>query len=92
MGKVLWFHTPTNGPAAELVKAHARAYEKSLRSAHAVKAQSGSYYYKGFAISNDGGRLAPWSYNRAEADDFEKEWAETKKLAMEYIDDILARA
>lgn len=84
-----WFYEPrlNNG---ERAKAHRTAYEKSLKTSnHAVKAQSGTYYYRGYEISNDGGRECPWSYNRPDAHDYDKEFAETKKLAMAYIDDIL---
>lgn len=84
-----WFYNPlTNG--GDLAKTYRIAYEKSLKdSRHAVKAQSGTYFYRGYEISNDGGREFPWSYNRPEDSDFCKEFAETKKLAMAYIDDIL---
>lgn len=84
-----WFYNPftCNG---DLAKAHRTAYEKSLKdSRHAVKAQSGTYYYRGYEVTNDGGRERPWSYNKPGASDFDKEWAETKKQAMEYIDCIL---
>ena len=73
-----------------LAKAHRTAYEKSLKdSRHAVKATTGSYYYRGYYIGKDGGGECPWCYNKPDASDFDKEWAETKKHAMEYIDYIL---
>ena len=83
-----WFYNPRLSEG-ELAKAHRTAYEKSLKNSRtAVKAQSGTYYYRGYAISNEGSRECPWSYNKPEASDFDKEWAETKKQAMAYIDDI----
>lgn len=84
-----WFYDSRLGKDA-FAKAHRTAYEKSLKdSRHAVKAQSGTYYYRGYVISNEGSRECPWSYNKPDAWDSDKEWAETKKQAMEYIDAIL---
>lgn len=84
-----WFYSERLG-RDDLARRHREAYEKSLTSKHAVKAQCGTYYYRGYEISNEGSREFPWSYNRADAAyDFDKEWAETKKLAMSYVDDIL---
>lgn len=83
-----WFENPDNHNR-ELCEMHRKAYEKSLKSEHAVKVHAGMYYYKGFEISNDGGRECPWNYNRPEASDFDSGYAETKRIAMESIDDLL---
>lgn len=88
MSNTPWFYNPRFDCDA-LAKAHAAAYEKSLKSTHAVKAQAGTYYYKGWEIAKDGGRECPWSYSKpGHGQDF-GDWAETKKLAMAYIDDII---
>lgn len=84
-----WFYSDRLGKD-DLAKRHREAYEKSLTSKHAVKAQAGTYYYKGYEISDMGSRECPWCYNRPEDDDFDKEWAPTKRAAMEYIDAILS--
>ena len=73
----------------ETATAHREAYEKSLKSRRAVKVHSGCYYYRGYEVAKDGGTECPWNYNRPEADDFDRESAETKKIAMECIDEIL---
>lgn len=83
-----WFYIPRLG-GDELAKQHRAAYEKSLKSRHAVKVHSGTYYYRGFELSKDGGSEFPWNYSRPDADDFDREAAETKALAMAYIDDLL---
>ena len=86
----IWFYDkPFDSRSKFLYEAHRKAYEKSLKCDHAVKVHSGTYYYKGYEISNDGGRECPWNYNKVGASDFDREAAETKKLAMEYIDNIL---
>lgn len=83
-----WFYDPRLNKDS-LAKNHRTAYEKSLKSRHAVKVHSGTYYYRGFELSKDGGRECPWNYNRPGASDFDREAAETKALAMAYIDDLL---
>ena len=89
MTNTAWFYNPSLNKG-DLANAHRTAYEKSLiDSHHAVKAQSGTYYYRGYEITSEGGRMCPWSYNKPGDSDFNKEWAETKKQAMEYIDDFL---
>lgn len=86
MNNTPWFYTPGLNKDS-LAKQHRAAYEKSLKSRHAVKVHSGTYYYRGFEISKDGGRECPWNYTRV--GDFDQEAAETKALAMAYIDDLL---
>jgi hypothetical protein len=81
----VWFYKRNDAVA----HAHRAAYEKSLNCNHAVKVHSGQYYYKGFEVSKDGGRECPWNYCKVGADDFFREAAETKKLALEYIDCII---
>lgn len=88
MNENIWFYNPRLN-SGELARQHRAAYEKSLKSRHAVKVHSGTYYYRGFEVSKDGGRDCPWCYNRPDASDFDKGWAETKALALAYVDDIL---
>lgn len=81
----IWFYM-SNG---EICRIHRAAYEKSLKCDHAVKVHEGSYYYKGYQISKDGGRDYPWNYGRP--DEISHEAAVTKKEAMETIDYMLKR-
>ncbi len=81
----IWFYTFNDA----LAKEHRAAYEKSLKCNHSVRTYGGTYYYKGYEISKDGGRECPWNYNKVGASDFDREAAETKKQAIEYIDCIL---
>ena len=67
---------------------HREAYEKSLKSNHAVKVHSSEYYYRGFEISKDGGAECPWNYGRPEEHDHES--AASKREAMEFIDSFLS--
>lgn len=83
-----WFYIFNDDTALK----HRAAYEKSLTSKSAVKVHAGTYYYRGYEISDGGCRDYPWSYNRPEDSDFDREWAPTKREAMEYIDDILKEA
>lgn len=72
---------------SETARKHKAAYEKSLKSDHAVKVHEGEYYYRGFNISKDGGRDYPWNYGRPS--EISHESAVTKREAMETIDYIL---
>lgn len=72
---------------SETARAHKAAYEKSLKSGHAVKVTEGEYYYRGYNISKDGGRECPWNYGKP--DEISHESTATKKEAMETIDCIL---
>lgn len=84
---VPWFYDPRLDD--DLARAHRTAYVKSLKdSHHAVKAQAGTYYYRGYAISNEGSRECPWSYGKPDDYYDDKEWAETKKQAMENVDEL----
>lgn len=82
-----WFYSSItcNGSIATM---HRTAYEKSMKSSHAVKVHSGTYYYRGWEISNDGGKECPWNYENP-TEHGSREAAETKRQAMEYIDDLL---
>lgn len=88
MKKTPWFNSPYV-KQNELTEACRNAYNKSLTSKHAVKVFSGSYFYRGYELTKDGGSECPWNYNRPEDNDFNREYAETKKQAMENIDSIL---
>lgn len=79
----MWF----DEAKSEIEKKHKAAYEKSLKSAHAVKVHEGEYYYKGFNISNDGSKYYPWNYKRP--DEIQSESAVTKREAMLSIDYVL---
>ena len=46
----------------EVARMHKAAYEKSLKSNRPIKVHAGSYYYKGYAITNDGGAFYPWNW------------------------------
>lgn len=75
--------------SSESARAHKAAYEKSLKSNHAVKVIEGSYYYRGYEITKDGGSECPWNYGKPS--EISHEAAATKREAMENIDFILNR-
>ena len=76
----IWF----NRNDSELSVMHRKAYEKSLKCGHAIKVHRGSYYYKGYELTDCGSREHPWNYRKPSETGVES--AKTKSLAMAYID------
>lgn len=76
----IWFNRGDD----EISVMHRKAYEKSLKCNHAVKVHRGSYYYKGYELSDCGSREYPWNYRKPSETGVKS--AKTKSLAMAYID------
>ena len=78
-------------------QAHRAAYEKSLKSRHAVKIRGGHewftgfYYYRGFSVDHAGTKALPWMCYPIGGTKEDLWFARTKKQAMADIDDILSK-
>ena len=76
MKGTIWFYKFND----EIALKHREAYEKSLKSNHAVKVHSGSYYYKGYEIQWGEGRAKDyqWSFRKVSFYPEDNEFCKTK--------------
>ena len=54
--------------AQETLARYDRAYQKSISTQSLVKVMPGSYYYKGWRVTKDGGYIYPWNYEEPRTD------------------------
>ena len=65
---------------------HKAAYQRSIRCQCCVKVHAGAYYYRGYEISNDGGREYPWNWGINDEKTENYFPAKSKKECIDQID------